>query len=68
MRQPIFKAPEARFRLDALSWRLSGLSVETLGKGHWTEVLDERLEKITAVFELLDRKYGAWRRGGPGAS
>lgn len=56
--------PEARFRLDGLSWRLSGLTVETGGGGHWIERLDERMEKIAAVFELLDRKYAEHRRGG----
>lgn len=56
--------PEARFRLDGLSWRLSGLSIETSGQGHWIERLDERMEKIVGVFELLDRKYRELRGGG----
>ena len=55
--------PEARFRLDGLSWRLSSLSIETGGRGHWTERLDERMEKIVSVFELLDRKYAEFRKG-----
>lgn len=56
--------PEARFRLDGLSWRLSSLSIETGGQGHWIERLDERMEKIVSVFELLDRKYAEFRKGG----
>lgn len=49
---------EASFRFDALSYRVAGLKVETARHGHWTELLDERLERIAAVFEMLDRKYG----------
>lgn len=48
---------EASFRFDALSYRVAGLKVETARHGHWSELLDERLERIAAVFELLDRKY-----------
>lgn len=48
---------DASFRFDALSYRVSGLSLETTRHGHWSERLDERLEKIAAVYELLDRKY-----------
>jgi len=54
--------PEARFRLDGLTWRVSSMAVETGGQGHWTERLDERMEKVASVFELLDRKYKAFRR------
>jgi hypothetical protein len=49
---------EASFRFDALAYRISGLGIETTRHGHWSELLDERLERIAAVFELLDRKYG----------
>ena len=48
---------EIALRLDALDFRLSGLKVETGRHEHWTELLDERLEKISAAWDLLDRKY-----------
>ena len=54
------------FRLDALSFRLSGLKLERSALEHWTERLDERLEQIVEVFELLDRKYDEWRVGSRG--
>ncbi len=47
----------AGFRLDALSFRLKSLRLEIGRHEHWTELLDERLEKIGGVFELLDEKY-----------
>lgn len=47
----------ASYRLDALTFRLSGLRLERAGPGHWSERLDERLERIAAVFEQLDRRY-----------
>ena len=61
-------AGDVTFRFDALSYRLSNLKIETEKHDHWTELLDERLEKIAAVFDLLDRKFiesgvddvGAW--------
>lgn len=48
---------EVSFRLDGPSWRVSGLKVETGRHDHWTELLDERLEKIGAVYDLLGTKY-----------
>lgn len=45
------------FRLDGASWRIGGLGIETARHDHWTELLDERLEKIAAVYDLLDAKY-----------
>ncbi len=48
---------DAAFRLDALSFRLASLRVETSRHEHWIELLDERLEKIAGVFELLESKY-----------
>lgn len=51
--------PDASFRLDALHFRLGSLRVETSRHDHWIELLDERLEKIAAVFELLESKYKA---------
>ena len=50
---------DASYRFDALSFRLSGLKVETGRHAHWTELLDERLERIAAAFEFLDAKYEA---------
>lgn len=48
---------EWALRLDALAFRISGLRLDRSSPGHWTERLDERLQKIEAVWELLDRKY-----------
>lgn len=48
---------EISFRLDGAAWKVSGLKVATERHHHWTELLDERLEKIAAAFELLDAKY-----------
>lgn len=50
-------AEEATFRFDALSYRISNLKIETGRHEHWTETLDERLEKISGIFEILDRKF-----------
>lgn len=49
--------PAAVFTLDGLTFRVSALRVETGRHDHWTEQLDERLSKIAAVYELLDKKY-----------
>lgn len=49
---------EAAFGFDALSYRISGLGLESGRHEHWSQLLDERLEKIAAVYEILDRKYG----------
>lgn len=51
------KAGETTFRFDALAFRISNLKVETGARGHWTEQLDARLQRISAVFDLLDRKF-----------
>ena len=48
---------ETSYRFDALSYRVNGLKVETERHDHWTQLLDERLEKIAAAYELLDGKY-----------
>lgn len=48
---------DVSFRLDGASWRIGGLSVQTGRHEHWTELLDERLEKIAAAYELIDAKY-----------
>ena len=49
--------PAATFTLEALSFRISGLRVETARHDQWIEQLDERLDRIAAVYELLERKY-----------
>lgn len=48
---------EVAFRLDGPSWRVSSLRVETDKHEHWTSLLDERIDKIAAVYDLLDTKY-----------
>lgn len=48
---------EATFRFDALAFRISNLSIQTAKHDHWTETLDERLEKIGGIFDILDRKF-----------
>lgn len=48
---------EISFRLDGAAWKVSGLRVETERHDHWTEQLDERMEKIAAAFDLLEAKY-----------
>jgi hypothetical protein len=48
---------DSHFRFEAMSYRVNGLRIETDRHDHWTELLDERLEKIAALFEMLDRKY-----------
>ncbi len=48
---------DASYRFDALSFRISGLRVEVGRHEHWTDLLDERLEKIAAVWEQLENKY-----------
>ena len=47
----------AAFTFHALTFRVSSLKVETGKHEHWTELLDERLEKIAAVYGLLDELY-----------
>lgn len=48
---------DATFRFDALNYRLGALRIETESHDHWEELLDERLEKISAVHDLLDQKF-----------
>ncbi|MCH9651995.1 MAG: hypothetical protein K0U98_27445 [Deltaproteobacteria bacterium] len=48
---------EIGFRFDALDYRINGLKVESGRHDHWAELLDERLEGISAAWELLDRKF-----------
>ena len=49
------------FKFDALPFRISNLRIETEKHDHWTEYLDERLQKIAAVFELLEGRYDQLR-------
>lgn len=44
-------------RLDALAFRIGSLRLDRSPPGHWSERLDDRLERVEAVWELLDRKY-----------
>ncbi len=55
-------AGEAAFRFEAMSYRISNLKVAIGRHEHWTDLLDERLEKIEAIFDLLDGKYGELRK------
>ena len=54
---------ETRFRLEGMSYRIAGLKVQTERHDHWTELLDERLERIAEVWDLLDGKYRDLRPG-----
>lgn len=54
-------ASQIGFRLDALPFRISGLSLPSTAGGHWTAKLDERLEQIDTVWELLERKFDEFR-------
>lgn len=49
------------FKFDSLPFRISNLRVETEKHDHWTEYLDERLQKIASVFELLEGRYDELR-------
>ncbi|MEM1250673.1 MAG: hypothetical protein AAGK22_30195 [Acidobacteriota bacterium] len=55
---------ETSFRLDTLSFRISSLKLEPSKLDHWTEALDERLEKIEGTWDLLDQKYADLMRSG----
>ena len=52
----------ACFTLDGATFRLSGVKIETGRHEHWTDLLDERLEKIAEIFEMLERKYAELRK------
>lgn len=52
---------DASFTLDGATFRISGVKVETVRHEHWTDLLDERLEKIAEIFEMLERKYAGLR-------
>lgn len=55
-------AGEFRFRLEASTFRVHALSFDGEPLTPWTEQLDARIEKIGALFELLD---GEFRRLAP---
>ncbi|MCZ7651856.1 MAG: hypothetical protein M5U13_12130 [Thermoanaerobaculia bacterium] len=55
-------AGEFRFRLEASTFRVHALSFDGEVLTPWTEQLDARIEKIGALFELLD---GEFRRLAP---
>lgn len=48
---------EVSFSLDGTTWKVSGLKVPGGRHDRWSELLDERLEAIEAVFDLLETKY-----------
>ncbi len=50
---------ETSFRLDGLGFRIGGLRLDSERHDTWIETLDERLERIAAVWDLLDRKFAA---------
>lgn len=50
---------EFSFSFDALSYRINGLKLDTFKNKHWTEALDERLDKIKELYAWLDEKYQA---------
>jgi hypothetical protein len=52
---------EATFRFEAMPFRVAGARVETERHDAWTEQLDARLEKLVALYDLLDRKYASLR-------
>lgn len=55
-------AGETAFTLDGPSFRITGASLPGVRGGHWSETLDARLERIGALWELLDRKYAEHKR------
>jgi len=51
---------EYAFRFDAPDFRVSSLKMDTENHLHWADILDERLERIEALYDLLDEKYENW--------
>ena len=45
------------FDFDVVKYRITNLRVVTEPAEDWKEVLNERLEKISEVFEILDMRY-----------
>ncbi len=50
-------AEDASFDFDVLSFRITNLRIASEPTEDWKEQLNERLEKISEVFEILDMKY-----------
>ncbi len=50
------------FRFEAPTFRVASLRLDVATGGTWIERLDARLEKIRALFELLDGKLRGARR------
>ena len=48
---------DVSFRLDGLNFRVGGLRMETERYDSWVELLDARLERVVAVYDVLDAKY-----------
>jgi len=55
---------EYNFSFDALNYRVNSLKIETEFHDAWENLLDERLEKIEALYDLLDLKYRQWMQAG----
>ncbi|MEM6454570.1 MAG: hypothetical protein AAF772_05715 [Acidobacteriota bacterium] len=53
--------PTTSFRLDGLTFRMTGMRVESSRQEHWTETLDERLRMIEETWDLLDQTYARLR-------
>lgn len=50
-------AEDVTFDFDALAFRVSNMRLQTESYDTWQEQLNERLERISEVFEMLDVKY-----------
>ena len=50
-------AGEATFDFDVVSFRVTNLRILSEPTEDWKEILNERLEKISEVYEILDMKY-----------
>ena len=50
---------ELAFRFDAPGFRVAALHLETERFETWEENLDARMERVVALYELLDAKYAA---------
>jgi len=48
---------ETAITFTGLSYQISGMKVEKCTGDHWTEILDERLDPLRAMWQILDEKY-----------
>jgi len=48
---------ETPLTFDGLAYRLNAVKLETIRGDHWTEVLEERLDRLKAVWEAFDDKF-----------